>query len=131
MAAAKKDFSGMKTGKEVYKALSEATSGNRQTDASAEEQAIRGAEMRTQGRQGCKLPRINIGFTPENYQFIRIMSRATGQNMNSFLNLVVTAYRSEHPEIMEQAKSFLDTVNSGAFSAVTPGGSGTDQAEKE
>lgn len=131
--AAKKDFSEMKTGK-VREALEMATNGSRQTDASPEEQAIRAAEMRTQGRQGCRLPRVNIALKPECYEFVRVMSKATGNTMNAFVNIVLTAYMNEHPEVMAQARSFLDTVNSGQFSALRKKsegtGGGADQAEE-
>ena len=113
---AKKDFTGMQTGR-VYEELEAATSKSNQTDATEKEFLIRSAEMRTQGRQGCKAPRINMAFTMNNYEFIRVMARATGRTMTQFVNLVITAYRNEHPDILEQARSFLETVNSGIFSA--------------
>lgn len=113
---AKKDFTGMQTGR-VYEELEEATSGNRQTDATEKEFLMRSAELRTQGRQGCKAPRINMAFTVDNYEFIRVMSKATGRTMTQFVNLVIAAYRKEHPDILAQARGFLETVNSGIFSA--------------
>ena len=129
----RKDFTGMQTGR-VYEELEEATSGNRQTDATKEEFEARSAEMRTQGRQGCKAPRINMAFTTDNYEFVKVVSKATGRTMTQFVNLIVTAYRQEHPEILSQARGFLDTVNSGVFfadkEAKYTGGSGGD-ADKE
>lgn len=133
MAAAKKDFSAMQTGR-VYEALEEATSKSRQTEASEEEQRVRMAEMRTQGRKGCKAPRVNIALTEDNYQFVKVMSKTTGRAMTQFINLVITAYRQEHPEIMAQARAFLETVNSGIFSAdkeVKYTGGGADHAEAD
>ena len=38
--------------------------------------------------------------------------------MTEFANLVIEAYRREHPEIMEKAQDFLDVINSGAFSSL-------------
>lgn len=115
---AKKDFSGIGTGR--VSAGIEKSIGNKGQQAAAdpEEQADRAAELRTQGRKGCKAVRINMPFTPENHQFIKIMSRATGKNMTEVTNTIIAAYRNEHPEFLEQAQSFLEAINSGAFSAL-------------
>ena len=119
--ASKKDFSGMNTGR-VYGAIEQATSQKgQQGTASPQEQAERAAELRTQGRKGCKATRINMAFTPENHEFIKVMAKASGKTMTEFTNLVIAAYQREHPEIMEQARAFLDTINSGAFSSLMGG----------
>ncbi len=81
-----------------------------QTTASQEEQAERAAQLRTQGRKGCKATRINMAFTPENYEFIRIMSRIHGMNLTQFANLVVERYRKEHPDAYEKAKAIIDSI---------------------
>lgn len=113
---AKKDFSGVKTGK-LYGAIEQATSKKgQQGEASPQEQKERAEALRTQGRKGCKAVRINMAFTGENHQFIKVMSKATGRTMTEFTNLIIEAYRREHPEMMEQARGFLETVNSGLFS---------------
>ena len=49
------------------------------------------------------------------------MARASGRSMTEFTNIVIAAYRREHPEIMAQANAFLDTINSGAFSSLLGG----------
>ena len=89
-----------------------------QTEALEEEQEERKAELRTQGRKGCKAVRINMAFTPGNHEFIRVMAKASGKSMTEFTNLVVAAYQREHPELMEQANAFLNTINSGVFSGL-------------
>lgn len=114
--AAKKDFTGINTGR-VYEEIEQATARKgQQGTASPQEQLERAEKMRTMGRKGCKAVRINMAFTPSNYSFIRVMARATGRTMTEFTNVIIQAYRNEHPEFMEQAKHFLDYVNSGAFS---------------
>ena len=106
--AAKKDFSGMNTGR-VYDAIEQATSRKgQQGTASPQEQAERAAQLKTQGRKGCKAIRINMAFTPENHEFIKIMAKISGKTMTEFANLVVERYRNEHPEIYEQAKAIID-----------------------
>ena len=117
----KKEFAGMNTGR-VYGAIEQATSSKgQQGKASPQEAAERAEELRTQGRKGCKAIRINMAFTPSNHEFIRVMAKASGRTMTEFTNLVIAAYQREHPEIMEKAQAFLDTINSGAFSSLLEG----------
>ncbi len=120
--ARKKDFAGINTGR-VYNSIEQATSQKgQQGTASPQEQEERAADLRTQGRKGCKATRINMAFTPDNYEFIKVMAKASGKTMTEFTNLVIAAYQREHPEIMEQARAFLNTINSGAFSSLLGGG---------
>lgn len=122
----KKDFTTMnteraaaQTGGNVESAIAQATSTRgQQGTASPQEQAERASELRTQGRKGCKAIRINMAFSPENHEFITVMAKASGRSMTVFTNQVIAAYRNEHPELMEQARAFLDTINSGAFSSL-------------
>ena len=121
MAARKKDFSQMQTGR-LYSNIEQATATKgQQGKASPQEAAERAAELKTQGRKGCKAIRINMAFTPENHEFIKVMAKASGKTMTEFTNLVIAAYRKEHPEIMKQATAFLETINSGAFSYLLGG----------
>lgn len=115
---AKKDFAGMTTTR-VSEAIAQATSTKRtQGTASPEEQAARAAAGKTQGRKGCKKEgqRINLLLEPANHEFIKVMAKATGRNMTEMCNDIFTAYRNEHPEIMEKAAGFIDFINSGSFS---------------
>ena len=119
--AGKKDFAGMNTGR-VSATIEQATGKKgQQATATPQEQAERAEELRTQGRKGCKAVRINMAFAPSNYEFIKVMSKASGKSMTEFTNLVLAAYQREHPEIMEQARGFLNTINSGAFSSLLDG----------
>lgn len=108
--ATKKDFSGMNTGR-VYSAIEQATSRKgQQGTASPQEAAERAAQLKTQGRKGCKAIRINMAFTPENHEFIKIMAKVTGKTMTEFANLVVERYRTEHPDLYEQAKAIIEQL---------------------
>lgn len=114
--ASKKDFSGINTGR-VYGALEQATSRKgQQGKASPQEAAQRAEELRTQGRKGCKATRINMAFSPSNHEFVRIMARATGRTMTETVNLILTKYQEEHPELMEKAQDFLQEINYSSFS---------------
>ena len=122
MAPRKKDFSSINTGNRVFSAIEQATAKKgQQGTASPEEAKARAEALQTQGRKGCKAVRINMAFTDSNYRFVRIMAKASGRSMTEFVNLVLSAYQREHPEIMEQAQAFLDTINSGAFSSLLGG----------
>ena len=108
--ASKKDFAGVNTGR-VYGAIEQATSNRgQQGTASPQEAAERAAQLKTQGRKGCKATRINMAFTPENHEFIKVMARLTGKTKTEFANLVVERYRTEHPELYEQAKAIIDQL---------------------
>ena len=112
----------MNTGNRVFSAIEQATAAKgQQGTASPQEAEARKESLQTQGRKGCKAIRINMAFTPANHEFIKVMARASGRTMTEFTNLVIEAYRREHPEIMEQANGFLNVINSGAFSNLLGG----------
>lgn len=107
---AKKDFTGMNTGR-VYDAIEQGTSRKgQQGKVSPQEAAERANNLKTQGRKGCKATRINMAFTPDNHEFIKIMAKISGQTMTEFTNLVIERYRTEHPEIFEQAKAIINQI---------------------
>ena len=43
----------------------------------------------TQGRKGAKLPRINMAFTPQNLEYLRIMAGLRGQSVTRYVNALV------------------------------------------
>lgn len=118
---AKKDFANINTAKqetgvntgEVFTAIETGKHAYRQQGtASAEEQAERLASMKTQGRKGCKAPRVNFAFSSTNYEYIKIMSRMTGKSMTEFMNDCIAEHRENHPELYEQAKAILAALDS-------------------
>ena len=107
---AKKDFAGINTGR-VYNSIEQATSAKgQQGTASPQEREARAADLRTQGRKGCKAIRINMAFTPDNHEFIKVLSKISGKTMTEFTNLVIERYRTEHPELYAQAKAIIDQL---------------------
>lgn len=115
---AKKDFSAMNTGRaetaessEVMRKLEQGASNKgQQGEATPQEKAERAAELRTQGRKGCRAVRINMAFSPENHEFIKTMARISGKTMTEFANLCIEKYREEHPDLYEQAKQIIDSL---------------------
>ena len=122
MEMAKKDFKDIenKVVTQRVATVIDTATGKRGQQAAAdlEEQIRRKAAGKTQGRKGCSKggSRINLLLTDENHQFITVMARATGKSMTDFINGVITAYRNEHPEFLEQAENFINFVNAGLFS---------------
>ena len=49
----------------------------------------------TQGKKGQKLPRINLGFSTENHDFLRKESRMRGLTITAFINQIIDEYRSK------------------------------------
>lgn len=94
-----------------------ATTGKRKsskhTPATPQEAQERRESLRTQGRAGAKLTRINMGFTPSNITLIRILARARGATMTQTVNDILATFAQEHPELLERIKATLaysDTV---------------------
>lgn len=81
-----------------------------QATASQEEAQARRESMKTQGRKGAKATRINMAFSDSNHEYIKVMSRVTGKTMTEFTNYVIEQYRTEHPEVFEQAKAFIEQL---------------------
>lgn len=66
--------------------------------------------MRTSGRKGVKLPRINLAFTPANYEFIKTMAQVRGQSLTEFVNDMLEEIRIEHADIYEKAMEFRNSI---------------------
>lgn len=78
--------------------------------ASKEEAEERKASMRTQGKKGAKLTRINAAFTPDNIEYIKIMGRIRGESMSEFINHVLDKHRSDNADFYEQAKAIKEST---------------------
>lgn len=88
-----------------------ARSGSRSAPPAGEaEQFYRAQTMTTQGRKGCKQKRINMAFTPANYSFVQIMSKAHGVTMTKFVNNVLDEYREAHPDAYQQLQKVIDDL---------------------
>lgn len=77
------------------------------TEAEAQEAL---ESLQTSGKKGVKLPRINLAFTPANYEFIKIMAQVRGQNLTEFVNDVLREARENHADIYEQAIAFRNSL---------------------
>ncbi len=112
-----KDFSKINAGRsrvqaEIEQAAEERQFGQQGT-AGPDEQYQRAEEMRTSGRKGCKSPRINMAFTPSNYEFVRIVSRIRGETLTKYMNWIIEQYRKEHPDVYEDALKLIQRTEGG------------------
>lgn len=116
--ASKKDFTAANTGR-VYNAITEATA-EPETQQAQEVQHPRkvyseqqAQEMRqagtTQGRKGCKAVRINMAFSPEIHEYIKVMARVRGESVTDFTNYVFRQSMEENAELYEKAKAFQES----------------------
>lgn len=60
-------------------------------------------EMKTAGRKGVHLPRINVAFSPQVYDYIRTMSKASGLSYTQFINIVLNEHKEAHEAIYQKA----------------------------
>ena len=112
--AAKKDFSNVNTGR-VYSTITEATADPAQQAQEVQHPrkaytAQQAQEMReagtTQGRKNCKAVRINMAFTPEIHEYIKVMARVRGESITDFTNYVFRQSMEQNAELYAQAKAF-------------------------
>lgn len=71
-----------------------------------EEKAKLREELKTAGRKDAGLPRINMAFTPKAHDYVVTMSRARGETLSQFLNLLILQHMEEHKNLYEQALEF-------------------------
>ena len=131
MTRTKKNFDAINTDR-VYNAIAEATAEpeqeqeineaqesqaiqddphkrkERRTYTKEEVQAFK-EEMRTAGRKGVKLPRINLAFSPTLYDYVQTMSRVRGESMTDFVNCVLRQSMDDHADLYQKAKDLLNS----------------------
>jgi thiaminase len=61
----------------------------------------------TQGKKGQKLPRINMAFSPENLEYLQIISRIEGKSITEYVNTLIRTDRASRADEVAQAKSVL------------------------
>lgn len=129
----KKDFTQVNTNR-VYDAIAEATAEpetpaaekipmldeseaqelfpkkkERKTYSEKERQEIM-RTLKTAGYKGCKLPRINLAFAPDVYDYISTMSQVRGQTMTAFVDHVLRKSMQENAEIYAKAIEFKNSL---------------------
>lgn len=68
------------------------------------------AAMKTAGRKGCRLPRINMAFAPELYDYVKTMSKVSGLTLTEFVNTIILQYMDGHREQYDKALEFRNSL---------------------
>lgn len=66
--------------------------------------------LNTQGKKGLKAMRINMAFTPEIHDYIKIMSDLQGTTITSFVNAILMQHLEQNRESYEEAKDLIKRV---------------------
>lgn len=116
--AGKKDFSNINTGNIYNSTIAEATQEapaaqeKRKTRKTynAQEAAEFLSDMKTAGHKGVKLPRINLAFSPEVYDYVKTMSKASGLTYTEFINRILQDHKEAHADTYKQAIKFRNSL---------------------
>lgn len=66
--------------------------------------------LNTQGKKGLKAMRINMAFTPELHEYIKIMSDLQGTTITNFVNGILMQHLEQNRESYEEAKDLIKRV---------------------
>lgn len=65
---------------------------------------------KTQGKAGMKLERMNMGFSSENYEFLRYMAAAHRMTITKYVNHLIEEERRRNPDLYEKVKSLMNDL---------------------
>ena len=57
-----------------------------------------------------KLPRINLALTPEQFDYIKTVAKASGQTQQGFIQKIITDYMAEHKKAYKAAKDLFNSL---------------------
>lgn len=107
---AKKDFSNVNPGA-LYESIAEATAKEKGARELTDAEKIDLMEnMKTRGRRGVKMPRINMAFSPEVYDYVTTMSQVRGQTITQFVNHILKQSMEDNRELYEKAVEFRNSL---------------------
>ena len=64
----------------------------------------------TQGRKGAKLPRINMAFSPQGLEYLRVMSALCGVSVTRYVNDLVERDMDQNSELYHIAKGLTHSI---------------------
>lgn len=64
----------------------------------------------TQGKAGMKAARINMAFSPANYEFMQVMAHAHRMTITKYVNHLIEEERKRSADKYEQAKAFMESL---------------------
>ena len=62
----------------------------------------------TQGKKGKKLSRINMGFTDENHDYIKRISKIYGKSITDYVNILIEEDRKKNEENLKEIEKILN-----------------------
>ena len=54
--------------------------------------------------------RVNLALSPEAFDYIKTVSKATGQNQQAFIQMIINKYMADHKETYKAAKKLLNSL---------------------
>lgn len=110
-----KDFSKVNTGNIYADAIAEATqeapkAQKERRTYDTQEAAEFMQDLKTAGRKGLKLPRVNLAFAPDIYDYVKTMSKITGMTYTEFINKILRDHKAEHEETYKKAVEIRDSI---------------------
>lgn len=113
--AKKQDFSRINTGNIYSDAIAEATQEPQQARKArktynAQETQELLESLNTTGRKGVKLPRINLALTPSAHDYVKVMSKISGQTYAEFINKIISEHMEKHGDVYKKAVELRNSL---------------------
>lgn len=112
---AKKDFTKINTDNIYADVINEATQEPQQTrkprktyDAQEAQEFMQG--LNTSGRKGVKLPRINLALSPEMFDYVQVMSKASGLTYTQFFDKLLQEHKAKHDDTYQRAVEIRNSL---------------------
>ena len=67
-------------------------------------------DLKTAGRKGVKLPRVNLAFAPEVYDYVKTMSKISGLTYTEFINRILRDHMAAHEDTYKKAVEIRDSI---------------------
>lgn len=64
----------------------------------------------TQGKLGMKADRINMAFSPANYEFLKVMAGIHKMSVTKYVNHLVEDERKRSADIYQKAKELMNSL---------------------
>jgi hypothetical protein len=64
----------------------------------------------TQGKKGMKKDRMNMGFTPENYEFLRVMAGIHKMTITKYTNHIIEEERKRNADLYIKARDLMNSI---------------------
>lgn len=64
----------------------------------------------TQGKAGMKAERINMAFSPANYEFMRVMAGIHKMTLTKYINHLIEEERKRSADLYQKAKDLMNNL---------------------